>query len=66
MSWKDPEKRRAAQKAYRQTPQGQEAHRRARNKYYAKRRLKHDDTPLRIDPSALASVLGSWHQRDQE
>jgi hypothetical protein len=60
MPWKDPEQRRAAQKAYRQTPRGREVAQRSKDRFYAKRRAKHDDTPMVIDPSALASAMGAW------
>lgn len=62
MPWKDPEQRRAAQKAYRQTRRGQEAAQRSRDKFYAKRRAKHEDTTLTVDTSALTQALGGWNR----
>lgn len=58
MPWKDPQQRRAAQKAYRQTRAGKEAAQRSRDKFYTKRRANHADAPLTVDASALLSAWG--------
>lgn len=60
MPYKDPQKRKAAQKAYRQRRAGKESAQRARDKFYAARRAKHDDQALTVDASALTSALGAW------
>lgn len=52
-------KQRAAQRAYRQTPEGREAHRRSRERYEAKRRGQ-ADTAWQINPAPLAQALNSW------
>lgn len=60
MPWKDPEQRRAAQAAYRRTPQGQAAHQRARARWLEKRSRRQG--PLTINPAPLAQVLKEWKQ----
>jgi hypothetical protein len=59
MPWKDPEQRRAAQAAYRQTPQGQAAHQRARARWLDKRKGRHPQE-LTINPAPLAQVVNTW------
>lgn len=60
MPYKDPSQRRARQALYRQTERGKAAAQRSRDKFYAKRRAKHDDTPLTVDPLPLAQAIGAW------